>query len=194
VGGVKPIPVDVRIVATTNKDLEKAVREGNFREDLYYRLNVVPVRLPALRERKSDIPLLLDHFLEKFAKENNKKIIGYDYDVYDKLKQYDWPGNVRELENAVERAVVLSQGELLLSEHFDYGVSNQSRSMGASVPGIDFLDEETITLEELERRYILRSLDKNNWNKTQTAKLLDVSVRTLRNKLDIYRKTDMINI
>jgi two-component system, NtrC family, response regulator AtoC len=193
VGGTVSIEVDVRIIATTNKDLEKAVREGTFREDLYYRLHVVPVKLPALRERKADIPLLLDYFLEKYAKENNKKIIGFEHDVSEKLKRYDWPGNVRELENAVERAVVLSQGELLLSEAFDYGSSKALPEADQAMNKESIFDEETITLDELEKRYILRTLDQNNWNKTKTAKLLDVSVRTLRNKLDVYRKADILS-
>jgi len=193
VGGVTPLVVDVRIIATTNKDLEKAVREGKFREDLYYRLNVVPLRLPSLRERTSDIPLLMDFFLDRYNKENNKKLSGFDHGVYTKLKNYAWPGNVRELENAIERAVVLSQGELLLEEHFEYGLSSDRVAHDGAVKGGSVFESDSITLEELERQYIMHTLEKNNWNKTKTAKLLAISVRTLRNKLGSYRKLDLIS-
>lgn len=193
VGGVTPISVDVRIVATTNKDLEKAVREGKFREDLYYRLNVVPVRLPSLRERKNDIPLLMDYFLDKFTKENNKKIVGFDHSVYQKLKNYDWPGNVRELENAIERAVVLSQGELLIDEYFDYGYSYDKEKQDTMIASVSLFDKDIIPLEDLERQYIMHTLEKSSWNKTKTAKLLDISVRTLRNKLGSYKKLNLIS-
>ncbi len=189
VGGVESIEVDVRIVATTNRDLEKAVREGRFREDLYYRLNVVPIKLPPLRERKEDIPYLIDYFLDKYNEENNKNIRGVEPEVYTKLKNYNWPGNVRELENAIERGVVLAKGEILLSEYFDMAVSSASVSssgVNSFGNGLSF-PEEIITIDELEKEYIYYTLDKVSWNKTKAAKLLGITVRTLRNKLDSYK-------
>ena len=193
VGGVNSIEVDVRIVATTNKDLEKAVRDGSFREDLYYRLNVVPIHLCALRERKSDIPLLMDFFLQRYAIENNKKIMGFEPSVYEKLKKYDWPGNVRELENIIERAVVLSNGELLLSEYFNMGYAHERTLINNYIAAEQSLFEKNIMpLSELEKKYILHALSQFNSNKTRAAQALDISVRTLRNKLDEYKRTDLI--
>ncbi len=190
VGGNDSIEVDVRIIATTNKDLEKAVREGTFREDLYYRLNVVPVCLPPLRKRAEDIPLLMDFFLQKYNKENNKKIIGFDNKVYERLQSYNWSGNVRELENAIERAVVLSSGEWLLGEHFDIGydgVRKEDRKISGAQETTLFSDT-VMTLGELEKQYIFHALSLCGGNKTKSADALDISVRTLRNKLDEYKK------
>ncbi len=195
VGGVNSIDVDVRIIVTTNRDLEKAVREGTFREDLYYRLNVVPIRLTPLRERKSDIPLLMDFFLKRYAKENNKKIVGFEPEVYEKLKIYDWPGNVRELENIVERAVVLSNGELLVKEYFDVGYAHERTLINNYIAAEQSLFAENVMpLFEIEKKYILHALSKFNGNKTRAAKALDISVRTLRNKLDEYKQTDLIKV
>lgn len=197
VGGGNSIEVDVRIIATTNRNLEKSVKDGKFREDLFYRLNVVPVCLPSLRERKSDISLLMDSFLAKYAVENNKKLRGFEDGVADLLKTYEWPGNVRELENAVERAVVLSGGELLLKEHFEMWLPKTSFSAaekGAVSDSAAEGYESGKTLADIEREYILQSLKENEGNKTRTARQLDISVRTLRNKLDEYKKKDLLSV
>ncbi|MFH1384879.1 MAG: sigma-54 dependent transcriptional regulator [Candidatus Omnitrophota bacterium] len=197
VGGVNSIAVDVRIVATTNRDLEKTVQEGKFREDLYYRLHVVPLQLPALREKKSDIPCLMDYFLHKFAIENNKKISGFEQSVYEKLKSYPWPGNVRELENTIERAIVLSNGELLLDEYFNVGYTHMKMPPAVQnkkgEEGTLFF-KEGITLAEIEKHYLLHMLTHCNGNKTKAAHILDISVRTLRNKLDEYEKMGLATV
>lgn len=195
VGGTQVLDVDVRIIATTNRDLEKAVRDGKFREDLYFRLHVVPVIVPPLRKRMSDVPLLMDYFLSAYANENCKHIVGYEEGVLEKLMSYSWPGNVRELENTIERAVVLSSGELLLKEHFEIGELKTLATLRNDTTSEkqDIFNEEIVTLEEIERRYILHTLKQFSNNKTKAAQALDVSVRTLRNKLDLYRKKELLN-
>jgi len=182
VGDGVPQRVDVRIIATTNRNLKEEVREKRFREDLYYRLNVVPIYLPPLRERKEDIPLLAENFLHRFCYDN-----GVEQKVIKKggmklLMERDWPGNVRELEHTIERAVVLSREEeikpdLLLPEE----------GPGTSA-GFDGLMGVGVTIDEMERQLILKTLEIEGGNKTKTAKVLGISVRTLRNKLNRYKK------
>ena len=153
---------------------------GEFREDLFYRLNVVNVELPPLRERKEDIPLLVNHFVEKYARENGKVIRRVSEEALEVLTRYDWPGNVRELENSVERAVVMAEGQTLYPKHFRLG-------KGMTLVG-EVKDEELgLTLKEAERRLILKTLEAYGGNRTKAAEALGISVRTLRNKLHEYR-------
>jgi DNA-binding NtrC family response regulator len=184
VGGGKPIPVDVRIIATTNRDLKKAVETGHFREDLFYRLNVVPIYLPPLNERREDIPLLIQHFIKKFAAENGRPIKGISEPAMKMLSQREWPGNVREIENCIERAVVMSGLDIPVLEgsHFHFG----DLLAPAGQPGEP--DRSPMTLRDVEKTLILKTLRENENNRTKTAEILDISVRTLRNKLNEYRR------
>lgn len=182
VGGAKPIPVDVRIIATTNRNLKEEVDAGNFRADLYYRLNVVPIYLPPLNERREDIPLLIKFFVEKFSIENRAKIKSVSDETMRMLAERDWPGNVREIENSVERAVVMSGPEtkVLESKHFFFQDDSQTHIPIRTAEG-------PLTLREMEKNLILRTLSENADNRTKTADILGISVRTLRNKLNEYR-------
>jgi DNA-binding NtrC family response regulator len=180
VGSSKPIKVDVRIVAATNRDLSEMVREGNFREDLFYRLSVVPINIPPLRERKEDIPALVDHFLKKYNKIAKKNIAGTSPQVDKALKSYDWPGNIRELENTMERAVVLSKGDRIdLDSLMYFGISVSPSFMRAS--GGDYK-----SLEEVEKEYIQTVLQSQGGNKSRTAEILGVDRKTLQAKVKKY--------
>lgn len=181
VGDIVPIKVDVRIIATTNRDIKEAIKEGEFREDLYYRLNVIPLYIPPLRERKKDIPLLVDHFIEKCNHEHDREVEGIDAAALNLLMRLDWPGNVRELENKVERAVIMCKGKALETRHFLF-----------EEEGFDEIahthSEDTLqTLREHEKQIILRTLKESDLNRTRAAEILDISVRTLRNKLNEYK-------
>jgi DNA-binding NtrC family response regulator len=174
VGGNEPTKVDVRVISATNREIKEAVAKGQFREDLYYRLNVVNIELPPLRERREDIPLLAQLFLKKFALENNKEISGFSTEATDFLLRYDWPGNVRELENAIERAIILAQKPVI---------------------GIDDLPQQTlvarsITLErnlrQVEKNHIMNVLAQTRGNYTEAAKALGISRMTLYNKAKVY--------
>jgi DNA-binding NtrC family response regulator len=175
VGSNQPIKVDFRIVAATNKNFEQIIDEGRFRPDLYYRLNVFPIELPPLRERKEDIPLLVDHFMRKFAKEMNKRITGVSPAAMNQLQAYPWPGNVRELENAVERAMVVAQEPELREQDFILKLKN----------GIA-LASEWRTLDDIEKAHILRVLEECGGNQTRAAEVLDIDRVTLHNKLKKY--------
>ena len=175
VGGNEMIKVDVRVVSATNKDIRKAVASGQFREDVYYRLNVVTIELPPLRERKEDIPLLAEHFLKKFALENQKKITGFSPDATDFLLKYEWPGNVRELENAIERAVILAQNSNI--EVTDLPHQNLPLARSAS-PGK--------RLKEAEKNHILTILAETHGNYSEAARILGISRMTLYNKARAY--------
>jgi two-component system response regulator HydG len=175
VGSNQPIKVDFRIVAATNKNFEQIIDEGRFRPDLYYRLNVFPIELPPLRERKEDIPLLVDHFMRKFAKEMNKRITGVSPAAMNQLQAYPWPGNVRELENAVERAMVVAQEPELREQDFILKLKN----------GIA-LASEGRTLDDIEKAHILRVLEECGGNQTRAAEVLDIDRVTLHNKLKKY--------
>lgn len=174
VGGNQTIHVDFRCVAATNKDLEVLIDEGKFRPDLFYRLNVFRIELPALRGRKDDIPLLADHFVRKFSLQMNKRITRVAPGAMYALQQHTWPGNVRELENAVERAMVVAQEPELRETDFILKAKN-----GASV-------DNTKTLEDMEKAHILRVLEECNWNQTRAAEVLDIDRVTLHNKLKKY--------
>lgn len=181
VGGSESIPVDTRIIATSNRNLEEAVSKGLFREDLFFRLNVITIKLPPLRERLEDIPALMDHYLEVFCRENGKRLKGYSEKTRKAFLQYSWPGNVRELQNAVERAVVLSSGDWLEPHHFQFNAPAIHKSQGANpalTPGT--------TVAEIEKELILQTLEHCAQNRTRAAELLGISVRTLRNKLKEY--------
>jgi DNA-binding NtrC family response regulator len=178
VGSTERVRIDVRIIAATNRDLESAIRTGGFRQDLYFRLNVVQIKLPPLRERKSDIPLLVNSFLEKFS-DSQGPIRTISEDAMRRLMAYDWPGNVRELENAVERGVALGSGPIL---HVGDLPSNLQQSADDGVLDSD----ELTTLDEMERRAILRALRETNGDKLAAARLLGIGKTTLYRKLKQY--------
>jgi two-component system response regulator AtoC len=180
VGDTQTLPVDVRLIAATNRDLAQAVKDGSFREDLYYRLNVIPIVIPELRERPEDIPLLATHFLLLYTKEANSPIEGISKEAMRLLLGYDWPGNVRELENAIERAVILGRGPQLLPEDMPEQLrSRQSARPRESNPGQP-------TLEELERDYIATILEETGWHRLRAAQILGIDRRTLYRKIRAY--------
>ncbi len=181
VGGTKTIRVDTRFVCTSNRDLEKAIAENKFREDLFYRLNVIAIHLPPLRERKEDIPALMDYFLKKFAIENGKSIRGFTPETRELFTAYDWPGNVRELQNVIERAVVLSTTPVLAPEHFVLGELIPTKNLDHCV-----VVPIGATVAEAEKQLILKTLAHCNQNRTRAAEVLGISLRTLRNKLKEY--------
>ncbi|MBI2742605.1 MAG: sigma-54-dependent Fis family transcriptional regulator [Chlamydiales bacterium] len=184
VGGPNPIQVDVRLISTSNRNMKEAVEQKIFREDLYYRLNVVPIHLAPLRERKEDILPLAEHFLERLCAENQKPRKSLSLAAKNRMLNYPWPGNIRELANIIERLVVMhstveiSPSDLCLEEP---GLCSIGPSLYAG----------PLTLEELEKRHILETLALQNYNRTQTAKLLGISVRTLRNKLHHYQVSEV---
>jgi len=181
IGSSKAIKVDVRILAATNEDLADAVREGKFREDLFYRLSVVPIHLPPLRERKEDIPLLVDHFLQKYNKRTKKNIAGVSSRALKALKEYDWPGNIRELENTIERAVVLSRSDGIEMEDLMY----HGISAGATVLGS--LSGKFETLESMEKEYIQAVLRVQQGNRTRAAEVLGIDRKTLWAKIKKFK-------
>jgi len=181
VGGNTTIPVDTRILATSNRDLDKAVRDGSFREDLFFRLNVITIHLPPLRARKEDIPALMDHALQRFNRENGRSIKGFSAAARQQFLDYDWPGNVRELLNAVERAVVLSTEDLLEPKHFQLDAVGRAKPDG----GCQALPSG-LTVAAMEKQLILQTLKQCAQNRTRAAERLGISVRTLRNKLKEY--------
>ena len=176
VGGEKDIEVDVRVVAATNRNLEKEVAEGRFREDLFYRLNVIRIQMPSLRERKDDIPLLMHSFLKEFAEENNKQIKGFDSKSKAAMVKYSWPGNIRELRNCVESAVVMCNGDEIKIEDLPHTLQKTSEEKSIIIP-------MGITLEEAEMIIINENLAFNNGNKSKTADVLGIGRKTLHRKL-----------
>ncbi len=178
-GGTSPVKVDVRLLATTNADLAECVRKGKFREDLYFRLSVIPFQLPPLRQRPGDIPLLAEHFLRCAAREHGRQVLGLEPRALDKLQRHTWRGNIRELRNVMERAVLLCQGRLLRDEDIFL-----ERLQEAHLP------EEQVngSLKDVERELILCTLEKEGWNRTRASEKLGISIRTLRNKLHEYRR------
>ena len=200
-GGKAPVRVDVHVLATTNRDLQEAAREGTFRQDLYYRLNVIPLRLPPLRERPADIPLLADHFIEKYSTQYRKPVKKLSKESLARFCADPWPGNVREMENLVERAVLLSAGDEL--EPWDFwdeedtpravkGSSgpeavDRKPAAGGEADAVVEVEGEMQSLRDVERQMIMQALRKTDDNRTHAAKMLGISVRTLRNKLQEYR-------
>ena len=180
VGGTETITSDVRLIVATNRDLDEEVRENRFREDLFYRLNVVPVTLPPLRERREDIPLLAEHFLSEIAERNGKLIRGFSPQAMDLLVRNRWKGNVRELENVVERAIIMARGDLLQPGDLPGHISDEGDAPSAGIiPGRP--------LSDLEREAILSTLEMTGGNRTETAKLLGISRRTLQYKLKEFK-------
>jgi DNA-binding NtrC family response regulator len=173
-GGEQVIKVDFRIICATNKNLEQAVKEGAFREDLYYRLNVFTIPLPPLRERRSDIPLLANHFVRKYALQMNKSITSVSTEAMELLKGYDWPGNVRELENAIERAMVVGKPPCIKAEDLPLQVNGKLK-----IPEGD-------SLADIERTHIAKILERTGWNITRSAEILRIDRVTLYNKIEKY--------
>ncbi len=184
VGGEELIKVDVRVIAATNKDLLQEIEAGRFREDLYYRLNVVTLAVPSLSERKEDIPLLARHFLERFAQKNRKHVKGFSPHAMDQMLRYEWPGNVRELMNAVERAVVMSRSEYIQGEDLPLEVQNrpQEETADASFK----IPEGGVSLEEMEKETIIKTLASTEGNKSEAARRLGITRKTLRKKIKDY--------
>jgi transcriptional regulator with PAS, ATPase and Fis domain len=179
VGGTQPVKIDCRLVAATNVDLEREVAEGRFRADLFFRLNVIPLRMPALRQRRDDIPLLVDHFLKRHAKGGTVKTVSKE--AMDLLLKYDWPGNVRELENVMERAMILDEGGVITAEDLPDKIR-----FGHSQKGSLVIDSPNMTLEELEKEYILKVLNFTRWQKKRSSELLGINASTLYRKLISY--------
>jgi len=184
-GGVENIKVDIRIIAATNTDLQAAVRAGTFREDLYYRLNVIVIKLPPLRERTEDIPLLVDHFSRKYCEENRRELCQVDGAAMKVLMDYDWPGNVRELENVIERAVVLAPGSALTPDLFPKHIVTALPADPLRFPG------EGLSLKErvgnFEKALILAALERSDWNQKRAAQFLSVNATTLNEKLKRFK-------
>ncbi len=183
IGGTRPIPIEARVIAISNVDLKTAVTEGKFRQDLYYRINVIPLTLPPLRERKEDIELLAGYFLRKYCLANQKTVTGIDDIAMEILINYNWKGNIRELENTMERAVLISEGGIILPEHLLLDLSEREPDSTAT-----FSVNAGYTVREMEKELIFRTLKDVNDNRTQAAELLGISIRTLRNKLREYRE------
>ena len=178
VGGSKNIKVDVRIISATNKDLIEEVRQGKFREDLLYRLNVIPLTVPPLRERKDDIPVLIEYFLEYFATEYGKKQKKISSDALKTLEAYDWPGNVRELRNVIERLVIMTPSDTITPKNLAIGETTRS----------DYFSLKTLrdARESFEKDFITKKLEENNWNISKTAELLDIERSNLHRKIKAY--------
>ena len=183
VGGNKTISIDVRLVAATNKNIPELVSNGEFREDLYYRLNVVKITLPPLRMRSEDIPLLTNAFLREFAKENNKSIKELSTDAMRTLIDYQWPGNVRELRTAIEHGVVMSNGTKITLRHLPAAIRGENPLIQAKVEFSRKNDSQTFNLANMEAKLIANALSHTNENRTEAAKLLGISRRTLQRKL-----------
>lgn len=184
VGGTETLKIDVRIVAATNKNLERAVKEGAFREDLFFRLNVVPIFLPPLRERKEDIPLLAQYFLSKYSREFDKPVTGVSPEAIRLLNNYAWPGNIRELENVCERAVIMAQGPFILPEHIPMGIQTEQLGIDLEVTRSRLPLKEIVA--DIERQVILRVLEETNWNRTMAAESLGLNRRSLYAKMKEY--------
>jgi two-component system response regulator HydG len=185
VGSDDALKVDVRILAATNRKLENDVADGKFREDLYYRLNVVTVDVPPLRDRQDDIPLLAQHFLEKYSKKNRKQVKGFSPTAMDILLKYDWPGNVRELENAVERSVILLNGDYISEKELPLNIT-QTYSEESNWVATQPSNTEPRPLEEVEKEAILAALEASGGNKSETARTLGINRKTLHKKLKNY--------
>ena len=185
VGGTRSIQVDVRIIAATNQDLKMAVEEGSFREDLYYRLNVVPIHLPPLRERKEDIPLLAYHFLRRYSQELTKGVSEISPEALGLMLEYDWPGNIRELENAIERAMVLSKGNTLSVETLPLVSSSQEAEVGDE--NISYQEAKKAVLESFERRFFTRILKEAGGNVSQAARQAQIDRKNLYQKMKELR-------
>jgi transcriptional regulator with PAS, ATPase and Fis domain len=182
VGGKDPIKVDIRIIVATNKNLEKMITNGAFREDLYYRLNVIAIEVPPLRERKEDIPLLAEHFLDKFSLDIGKKIYGLSDESMRILMEYNWPGNIRQLANTIEHAIVVANElEIQVCDFPGYIVASKAEDTTKAATR-----ETPQSLEELEKEYMMNTLRINNWNIRKSADILGINRVTLYNKIKKY--------
>ncbi len=184
VGGSRTIKVDVRLITATNKDLPQLVKQGQFREDLYYRINVVPIILPPLRERREDIPLLINHFIRKFNEENKKEVKGVSQEALELLLKYEWPGNVRELENLIERIIALTQNEIIEANELPLPVVNQSKTNGLKESVLSGQISFSKAEEEFEKEIILDALRRANFIQSHAAEILGISRRILKYKMD----------
>jgi two-component system nitrogen regulation response regulator NtrX len=179
VGGTKDITVNVRIISATNKDLIKEIKKGNFREDLYYRLNVVPIYIPPLRERKEDIPELIRYFIDEFSKEKGWKVKTVDQQAMKILQNYDWPGNIRELRNAIERLMIMTINEVItFSDIESTGIIGQSKKEESYFKYNTFKEAK----DAFERDFLIRKLKENNWNMTKTAEIIGIERSNLYKK------------
>jgi DNA-binding NtrC family response regulator len=187
-GDVTPRKINVRIIASTNKDLEDEVRKGNFREDLYYRLNVVEIKLPPLSKRREDIPLLVDHFINKFNKKFGKNIKGIEKDALEKLMNYPWPGNVRELEHTIERAVALNDRDIITKKSICEKICDNKSLLNIQIPENNFNLKDILrqAKEDIEKLLIKKALEATGNNRTKAAKLLGISHRSLIYKINDY--------
>ena len=184
IGGRAPIPVDVRVIATSNRDIRKRIQDQEFREDLYYRLNVVPINLIPLRERIDDIPVLVENFINQFCQENGKSSIKVDSATLTLLKKYRWPGNIRELGNIVERSCLMCQDDTMLPSHLFFDKElHRNEKEAPRMSG---------TIYEMEKELIMQTLEEVSGNKTKAADSLGISIRTLRNKLNEYNSADSL--
>jgi len=185
VGGSRPIEVDVRVIATTNRNLAEEMEAGRFRRDLFYRLNVVPINIPSLRERREEIPVLAEHFLRIFARDRGKKEMCLSESARDRLLSYEWPGNVRELRNVLQRMAILGSVQVMEAEHIDQIVSLTSGSDSDRDTGVRAAVGKTI--EEVEKEMILGTLRVTGGNRKETSRMLGITTRTLSNKIKTYR-------
>lgn len=182
-GGHHPIPIDVRVIATTNRQLECCVQKGDFREDLYYRLNVINIKIPPLRERPEDIPIIADHYLKYYAQNYGRAVENISPAALAWLQNQEWKGNVRELKNKIEYAVLITNKNFLDVE--DFGEKGMRPGENPTLPPMD-----SLCLRDMEKRLILRALETTQGNRTQAAKILGISIRTLRNKLNEYKRVN----
>ena len=188
VGGVKPFEVDVRVIAATSKVLEEEVRAGNFKEDLFYRLNIIPLIIPALRERKDDIPALVDHFLGIFCRREGRELKVMAAETVEKMKNYDWPGNVRELKNIIERLVIMTSGRTITDKHIPDYIASTGDSEGVC-PRLDScrdLSSLREAREEFEKEFIIQKLEENDWNISKTAEAIELERSNLHRKIKSY--------
>jgi transcriptional regulator with GAF, ATPase, and Fis domain len=190
VGSSITLDVDVRVIATTNRDLAAAVRDRAFREDLWFRLNVLPVHVPALRERREDVAMLAEHFLKGQASRDGRTTKRFDAEALGVLREYDWPGNVRELQNICERAGVLAHGEVIDAELIEPWLRGGSKLPGA---GVEVAVADGRTLEEIEREMIVRTLGRYNGHRQRTASELGIGVRTLGLKLQKWKQSNLVS-
>jgi transcriptional regulator with PAS, ATPase and Fis domain len=187
VGGTNPVRLDIRIIAASNKDLETAAANNTFRQDLYYRLSVFPITIPPLRERREDIPALVEHFLSKYSAEMNTQLRHVSREAMDILKEYSWKGNVRELENVIERAMILCEGDAITREHLRLNQSIAPESMLMNIPLEGTLEDAArAALRAAESLRIKKALENTHGNKTKAAELLKVSYKTLLTKIKEY--------
>lgn len=187
VGGKKTIPVDVRIIATTNRDLKKHIQDGKFREDLYYRLHVIPMKIPPLRERREDIPLLIDHFIEKHCRDNGMEKKTISQETIDLLTRQNWPGNIRELENVIERTVIITPSNSIGVEHIFLDADSDDKREEFTGDSNQIKINAGVTMAEMEKKLILKTLEEVQNNRQRAAEMLGIHVRTLRNKLNEYK-------